>query len=95
LLLWSLAISTFWILVTAIGDGFYREQKIWLATNTAYLAGLGTLLWLDTLKATNDSLPTEDSFTIIGLATSIVMSLLLVVIIVDFKTSKSIENAFD
>ncbi|MBO9491983.1 hypothetical protein J7384_16605 [Endozoicomonas sp. G2_1] len=93
LLLWSLALSTFWILVIAIGDGFYSEQKVWLATNTCYITGLSTLLWLPSLSEVSETSQHQVALTTIDVATSFVLTVLIVITIIDFKYSKSIQNA--
>lgn len=92
LLLLAVAISTLWIVVTSINEGFYREQKIWLATNAAYMGGLGFLLWLESLK--NDSLQEgAEVFLSNDMSSIVVTSFLLCAVFIDFGLSKSMEHS--
>ncbi|MDF2178901.1 hypothetical protein P2G88_11635 [Aliiglaciecola sp. CAU 1673] len=92
LLLLAMAVSTLWIVVTAIKDGFYREQKIWLATNAIYMGGLGFLLWSESAAedTTGEWLESLLRSDVIAVG---VLILLLGTAIIDFRLSKSMEHA--
>lgn len=92
LFLLSMGISTLWIIVVAIKEGFYKEQKYWLAANAAYMMVTGLLLWES--KATTDySLPWLNFILQFEWTPSILIVVLLVIVLIDYGYSKSLEHA--
>ena len=92
LLLIAIGVSTLWIVVTAINEGFYREQVIWIATNAIYMVVLGFLLWNEDTSSYPkyewiDKIVTSTITPIVAIAA------LLLTVLFDFKHSKSMEHA--
>lgn len=92
LFLLSMGISTLWIIVVAIKEGFYTEQKYWLAANAAYMMITGLLLWL-TQATPEDSSPWLNSVLQFEWTSSILTVVLFVIVLIDYGYSKSLEHA--
>jgi len=92
LFLLAMGVSTFWILVVACREGFYKEQKYWLFTNVVYIMGAGFLLWAST--ATPDyAFSWINAFIVFKWTQSIMVGLLYIVVFVDYSYSNSFEHA--
>lgn len=92
LLLIAIGVSTLWIVATAINEGFYPEQVIWIATNAIYMVGLGFLLWEENTPSYPDigwiDTVVRSEFTPIA-----AIVVLILTVIIDFVRSKSMEHA--
>ncbi len=92
LCIFSIGISTVWIVVVAIREGFYREQIIWLITNAVYLMLIALLLWIEKTPRF-PAAATVDAVLAFAYTPEIVIGVLIATAVVDIGLSKSFENA--
>lgn len=92
LFLVAVGVSTLWIIVVSINSGFYREQQIWIATNALYMIGAGFLLW-ESKTPYYPSSTWVDAIVRFEYTPILTIILMIVIVIVDFRNSKSLDHA--
>jgi hypothetical protein len=92
LLLFAVGVSTLWIVVVAIREGFWWEQWYWLATNAVYMMGVAFLIWESQTGSRPDS-PWIDAIVQFEWTPEITVSVLCLVVLLDFKCSSSLDHA--
>ena len=92
LLIMAIGLSTLWILVIAIREGFFWEHNIWLATNAIYMVGAAFLLW--DIQAQDHPHVAWIEYVVKQESTPIIVLVIMILtLLVDFWRSKSITHA--